>query len=520
MEGSVEEEMLEEEAPAAEDQASADTEGDLPEGEAPDYETAEAETYLDAADTTMSVPEKSHPRKRGEKKYIEGKFFSYPGSPVIRQEDAIFSSFFLVYSNRIYQAHPTLDVFYERQEPDGAIRSSYTIENGLPAFSPDNEEGLGLPLFAWAEFNLYHKSANKKRIKEVLPILHRYTEWIDERFKRPNGLYEVPLSATGMPNAPRENAVYPVDFNAMMAINVLYMAALADILNDKEAAFQYKRQYFSLKTRINTLMWDPDEGFYYDIDKDEKRLPVKTIAGYWALLAEIPNDDKAERLIAKLQDPHLFGAPHPFPSVAVNDPAFDENGNGYRGSVFPHLTFMVIKGLERYQRWDFARECAIRHLYFVLDSMTPEGNPHSQTHHKGNLWEAYLPLKEGPSQRPEMKEGPSQWPDEMKDFPRVQYLTYAALSTICLTIENIVGLFISLPRKTVDWIIPNLEIMGIENLSLKKNMITILSNKSGRGWEIHMESEKLYYFTINILGKKKKTLPIPSGKCSMLIDKL
>ena len=55
---------------------------------------------------------------------------------------------------------------------------------------------------------------------------------------------------------------------------------------------------------------------------------------------------------------------------------------------------------------------------------------------------------------------------------------------------------------------------------MKRNMITILSNKSVRGWEIQMESEKLYYFTINILGDKKKTLPIPSGKCSMLIDKL
>ncbi len=87
-------------------------------------------------------------------------------------------------------------------------------------------------------------------------------------------------------------------------------------------------------------------------------------------------------------------------------------------------------------------------------------------------------------------------------------------------IENIIGLNISLPRKTVDWIIPNLEIMGIEKLSLKRNLITILSNKSKRGWEIQMESEKLYYFTINILDQKKKTLPIPSGKCSMLIDKL
>ncbi|MDR2109749.1 MAG: hypothetical protein LBP32_00415 [Spirochaetaceae bacterium] len=439
-----------------------------------------------------------------EKSVIEGKFFSYPGSPVINQMDAVFSSFFLVYSNRIYQAHPTLDIFYERQEPNGAIRSAYNIETGLPEAAPENPEGLGLPLFAWAEFNLYHKSANKKRVKDIIPILARYINWVDAVFKRSNGLYEVPLAAAGMENSPREGAVYPVDFNTIMAINVLYMSALADILNDKEASFQYKRQYFSLKTRINSLMWDPDDGFYYDIDRDEKRIPVKTIAGYWPLLAEIPNDDKAERLIDKLSDPRFFGAPHPFPSLAVGESGFDENGRGFRGSVYPHLTFMVIKGLERYHRWELARECAIRHLYFVLDSMSPDGN-----HHKGNLWEAYLPCKEGPAR----------W-GEKDGFPRPQYLTYDALSTICLTIENIVGLFISLPRKTVDWIIPNLEIMGVENLSLKKNMITILSNKSGRGWEIHMESEKLYYFTINILGKKKKTLPIPSGKCSMLIDKL
>ena len=439
-----------------------------------------------------------------EKSGIEGKFFSYPESSVVYQTDAIFSSFFLVYSNRIYQAHPTLDLFYNRQEPNGAIRWAYDISTGEPVVDRDNPEGLGMPLFAWAEFNIYHKSANKKRVKDVLSILSKYSTWIDSVFKKPNGLYRTPLSATGMINSPREDAYYAMDFNTMMAINMLYMSALADILNDKETSFQYKRQYFSLKTRINSLMYSQTDGFYYDISKSEKHIPVKTIAGYWPLLAEIPNDEKAERIIEKLSDPKYFGTPHPFPSLAVSEMDFDESGRGYRGSVFPHLTFMVIKGLERYQRWDLARECAIRHVYFMLDSMTPEGE-----NQRGNLWEAYMPTKEGPAK----------WPGRMS-FPRPQYLTYDALSTICLTIENIVGLFISLPRKTVDWVIPNLEIMGVENLSLKNNMITILSNKSGRGWEIHMESEKLYYFTINILGKKKKTLPIPSGKCSMLIDKL
>ena len=63
------------------------------------------------------------------------------------------------------------------------------------------------------------------------------------------------------------------------------------------------------------------------------------------------------------------------------------------------------------------------------------------------------------------------------------------LVTITLCIENVIGLDISLPRKTVNWTMQNLEAMGIEVLSLKKNNITILSNKNQRGWEIRLESE-------------------------------
>jgi neutral trehalase len=448
--------------------------------------------------------------KEGDDAAISGKFFSYPESQSLCQTDAIFSSFFLVYSNRIFPAHTGLDLLYQLQEENGAIRASYNIKTGKPDKADANSECVGMPVFAWAEFNLYHKAANKKRIKEVLPVIDKYNAWIDATYKAENGLYKAPWQASGMWNAPREGTVYPVDFNTMMAVNVLYMSAIAEILNDKDTSFRYKKQYFSLKTRINSLMWDNNDGFYYDLDKNEKRVRVKTIASFWTLLAELPNEEKAERLIEKLQDAKFFGTPHPFPSVAVSEKEFKESGDAYRGSVFPHLTFMVIKGLERYQRWDLARECAMRHLYFVLDSM----NNNNENEKEDKLYEAYLPMGGGPAS------APPNIPARHTPFPRPQYLSFAGLSTICLVVENIIGLTISLPRKTVDWIIPNLEIMGIESLSLKKNMITILSIKSARGWEIQVESEKLYYFTINILGKKKKTLPIPSGKCSLLIDKL
>lgn len=436
------------------------------------------------------------------------KFFQHPGSGTLDLMDQVFASFFLVYSNRIYAASNGLDALYAKQEANGAIRHRYDIATGAPVLDPANPEGLGLPLFAWAEYNLYHKTANKKRVKDVMPTLTKHWAWMEATFKRENGLYGVPVAATGMENSPRGGGFYLADWNAAMAMNALYLSAMGDILNDKEASFQFKRAYFSLKTRINTQMWDPEDGFYYDLDKDEKRLKTKTVGAYWPLLAEIPNEERAERLIAHLKDPATFGTEHPFPTLAADHPEYDKKGGGYKGSVLPPFTFMVIKGLEKYNQYEMARDCAIRHLYFVLDSMHQAGEEHKRDQ-KPTFWEAYQP----------QSEGKAVWA-ERPDWPRPQYLPFTGLSTITLMIENIVGLYISLPRKTVDWIIPNLEIMGIENMSLKRNMVTILSNKSGRGWEIHMESEKLYYFTINVLGKKKKTLPIPSGKCSMLIDKI
>lgn len=462
--------------------------------------------FVDMYDKTWALLEDYWHQSAGTKTASEG-FFVYPSERgmILEQYETVFSTFFLVYSNKNYTSSTGLDYFYSQQEEDGAIRAMYDLETNAPVFTEDNPEGLSMPLFSWAEFNIYHKTGNKKRVKEVLPILLKHTKWIEEHFKSENGLYRTPVSACNMGNTPRNLATYLIDFNACMAINVLYLSALGDILNDKEIMFQYKRTYFTIKTRISEMMWNNEDSFYYDLDDNKQQIRKKTIAGFWALLAEIPNIDKANSLIAHLENPNSFGTEHPFPSLAASEAEYSEMGEGYRGGVFPILNFIVIKGLEKYEKWELAREYTMRHLYSVLGTMTPCDD----SKENGILWESYLPSKDGKST----------WTGR-DGFPRKQYVLTVGLSTITLMIENIIGLLISLPKKTVDWTIPVLELMGIENLSLKRNFITIIASKSQRGWEIHMESEKLYYFTINIINKKKKTLPIPSGKCSMFIDKI
>ena len=300
---------------------------------------------------------------------LHSRYFAHPDSTRINQFDTCFSSFFLVYSNRIYPVMSGLDNFYAKQEESGAIRGEYRESDGKPVHSKDNPKGVLPPLFAWAEFNIYHKLGLKKRIREVLPVLEKYYRWIEQNFKAENGLYSVPLAATMMENSPRDGMAYPIDFNSQMALAAFYVSELADIVNDKETNYTYKKAYFSLKTKINSLMWDEREGFYYDLDESQKRLKVKTIASFWPLIAEIPNEARGERLIEHLVDPHEFGIENPFPTLAVKDKRFDPQGAGYRGGVYPPLNYMVIKGLEKYKRHDLAREFAIRHLYHVLDGL-------------------------------------------------------------------------------------------------------------------------------------------------------
>ena len=456
--------------------------------------------FVDMYDRTWVWIDELWKTKEDNAAFEEG-FYTHESGSTINLFDVMLSSLFLVYSNQTYSPYSMVDFFYSRQAEDGAIASSYDINTLEPVYSEGNPLGLTLPLFPYVEYVFYHKIGNKKRLKDVVPFIEKYFEWLKNNFQAPNGLFSVPYEATEMHDLEREGAKYTVDFNSMVALAALYMANIGDILNDKELAFKYKRIYFSLKTRINGMMWDSESKFYYDLDENEQIIRNPHIGGFYTMLAEIPNDEYASFLIEDLKDDSLFGTDNPFPTVPKGSKYFDAKGNGYRCGVVPFCTYIVIRGLMNYNSFIFARECAIRHMYYILDTLHPDQEV------MGDTYEIYRPTGEGAAATAVTN--------------RKRYLPMLGLVTITLVIENIVGLDISLPRKTVYWTMQALEEMGIEKLSLKKNNITILSNKNARGWEIRLESEKLYYFTIHILDEdKKKTLPIPSGKCSMLIDKL
>ena len=464
--------------------------------------------FIDLYDRTWSfINDAIHQPKAGNK--FSHRYFNHPENKTINQFEAIMSTFYLLYSTCRRVCETQLDNFYVRQEENGAIWREYWVETG-EAVSPTTRKtqqarSVGPPLFAWAEYNIYHKHGDKKRLVEVLPHLEKYWKWIDSSFKdEETGLYRVSAECSGMGQGSRDDAAYPIDFNLQQAISALYIAEIGQILNEKYINFRYNQIYFYLKIRINKHMWDETDGFYYDLDKGKRKIKIKTVAAFWALLAKVPNENKLDCLLAHLKNPKTFGGENPFPTLAIDEKKFSEEGQGYNGSVVTPYTFIIIKGLENYMYYSLAREYALRHIYTILDTLSLD------TEQGGHFWEAYKPLGEGAAQK-NVKTG----------FPRQDFVTFTALATVTMMIENIIGIHVNLPRKTVDLIVPTIEQIGIKNLNLRKNNISILIANNNRGWEIHLESEKLYYFTINLVNQNKtKTLPLPSCKCSMMLDKV
>ena len=77
--------------------------------------------------------------------------------------------------------------------------------------------------------------------------------------------------------------------------------------------------------RVNELLWDDEDRFYYDLDEYGEFVPVKTTAGFMPLLGQIPDRDRAESLRMHLMNPNEFWAPFPVPSVSQDELSFSDD---------------------------------------------------------------------------------------------------------------------------------------------------------------------------------------------------
>jgi hypothetical protein len=336
----------------------------------------------------------------------------------IFQWDTCFMTMFCNVAHPLVPGIVSLDNFYAKQHQDGEICREICRATGAdcdfwvnrehkPLFSrwgwgqsandpviyqgrpvPETPpqltlDGLNHPILAWAEWESYRVTGDRRRLAMVYEPLKHYYRALQTYLRQGNGLYLTDWAS--MDNSPRNaylrNGGCAVDTSCEMALFARNLAAIAGVLGQHKEARRFAADADALSQTINRLLWDNAKHFYFDLALDGRRSPVKTVAAFWALLADVASRAQAESLAAELGNPKTFGRPHRVPTLAADEAAYNPAGGYWCGAVWAPTTTMVIRGLAQYGFATLSRDIALNDL----DMMN------RVFQHTGTIWENYAP---------------------------------------------------------------------------------------------------------------------------------
>ena len=115
---------------------------------------------------------------------------------------------------------------------------------------------------------------------------------------------------------------------------------------------------------MNELLWDEEDGVYYDRLMSGKLTKVLTPSSFFPLLAGVPTKAQAEKMVKTLTDPNLLWTKLPLATVSKKHPMYSTDM--WRGGVWLNLNYFVYLGLKRYGYDEIAATLREKTLETVL----------------------------------------------------------------------------------------------------------------------------------------------------------
>jgi len=160
-----------------------------------------------------------------------------------------------------------------------------------------------------------------------------------------------------------------VDLNSLYALDSWCLAEIASVLNRPLDIERYRAQYERTKALVNARLWNEKDGFYYDRFWDGRFSVHKAASAFYPLLARIPDEARAQRMLKHLLDPRQFWGDFIVPSISRDDPAFKpDSQQSWRGAVRPVANYLVYQGLKAYGLDAVASEFARKSAEMFLRS--------------------------------------------------------------------------------------------------------------------------------------------------------
>lgn len=264
------------------------------------------------------------------------------------------------------------------QEEDGFISHMLGIYGGFSNVTQPQ-------VLAWAVWNVYQKSGEKAFLAECAPALNKFLTWtMKNRDKNGNGLLEwltepdyteCKCGESGLDNHPRfdfDVELDAIDFSTYLCNDAGYLAKIYGVLGEEENRAYFEGVHERVKEQINTLLWDEEDGLYYDRTFDGKLTKVASPASFLPMFAGICPQERAERMVKVLLDETRFWTAMPIPSMPKDSPYFDIDM--WRGCAWLNIDYFLILGLRKYGFTDVAEELRHRALEAVNHWYEQTGN--------------------------------------------------------------------------------------------------------------------------------------------------
>ncbi|MCL6267738.1 MGH1-like glycoside hydrolase domain-containing protein [Flagellimonas myxillae] len=229
------------------------------------------------------------------------------------------------------------------------------------------------PLAAWAVAKILRTKADSTFAQEMYPKLKKYHQWwYADRDHDQDGLCEYGSTdgtliaakwESGMDNAIRfddskivQNGVgaysldqESVDLNAYLYAEKVYLAEIAQWVQEPEESKTWKQEAEALKGRIQEQFFDTENGWYYDTNLEGNTF-IKGAGseGWIPLWANVASKEQAKAVRDKMMDPNKFNVKVPFQTMAADHPKFDPMNGYWRGPNWLDQAYFGIQGLRNY----------------------------------------------------------------------------------------------------------------------------------------------------------------------------
>jgi hypothetical protein len=213
--------------------------------------------------------------------------------------------------------------------------------------------------------------------------LRKYLDyWLRDMDGNGNGLSEwMSAPHTGMDNQHERAGFWldrfseGVDLNCYLVRELRAFARLATLVGKGDLAAEYAGQAEELAGRIRVMLWDEEDGFFYDRNARAgeypmsryagwasalnastcERIRVKSVAAFAALWAGVATPEQARRMIYEhLLDPTEFWSPYPAPALARSERWYTRDycptdlGCNWRAKTWIPTNYMIYRGLRAY----------------------------------------------------------------------------------------------------------------------------------------------------------------------------